>query len=98
MPPLCKFTKYTITDPDQLEASLEQIAAQGYSINNQEDAIGLIAMAVPVSDPQGEVIAGLAVHAPEPRFPIAKAIEHIATFQAAADRIGQSMFDADQKP
>lgn len=92
---LRRFTKYTITDPDLLEANLEQIAAQGYSINNQEDAIGLIAMAVPVRDPQGEVIAGLAVHAPEPRFPIAKAIEHLDVFRDAATRIGRSMFDLD---
>ena len=90
---LRRFTKYTITDPDLLEASCEQIAAQGYSVNNQEDAIGLIALAVPVRDPQGEVIAGLAVHAPEPRFPIAKAIEHLDVFRAAADRIGQSLFE-----
>jgi len=76
-----------------LEAQLEQIAAQGYSINKQEDAIGLIAMAVPVRDPQGDVVAGLGVHAPEPRFPIAKAIEHLGLFQEAADRIGQSMFE-----
>lgn len=95
--PLRKFTKYTITDPDQLEASLDQIAAQGYSINNQEDAIGLVALAVPVRDPQGEVIAGLAVHAPEPRFPIAKAIEHIDTFREAAGRIGLSLFEGDKK-
>ena len=91
--PLRKYTKYTITDPAHLEAQLEQIAAQGYSINKQEDAIGLIAMAVPVRDPQGDVVAGLAVHAPEPRFPIAKAIEHLDLFHKAADRIGQSMFE-----
>ncbi len=89
-----KYTKYTITDPVHLEAQLEQIAAQGYSINNQEDAVGLIAMAVPVRDPQGDVIAGLAVHAPEPRFSIARAIEHLPMFQAAADKLGIAMMDS----
>lgn len=90
-----KFTKYTITEPAILEAQLDQIAAQGYSINNQEDAVGLIAMAVPVRDPQGEVIAGLAVHAPEPRFPIARAIQTLPLFQTFAARIGEALFAND---
>jgi len=88
-----KFTKHTITEPTLLSSQLDQIAAQGYSINNQEDAIGLIALAVPVRDPQGDIVAGLAVHAPEPRFPIAKALEHLPTFHDAAARIGQAMFE-----
>ncbi|MDA0996639.1 MAG: IclR family transcriptional regulator [Proteobacteria bacterium] len=92
---LQKFTKYTITQPEHLEAQLDQIVAQGYSINNQEDAIGLIAMAVPVRDPQGDVVAGLAVHAPEPRFSIAKAIKQLPLFRQAAERIGQAMFESD---
>ncbi len=90
-----KFTKNTITDPQLLEAQLDQIAAQGYSINNQEDAIGLIAIAVPIHDPNGAIVAGLGVHAPEPRYSIAKAISDLPKFQAAAGRIGAAMFAKD---
>lgn len=89
---LRKFTKYTTTSPDLLEAQLDQIVAQGYAINNQEDAIGLVALAVPVYDPNGAVIAGLAVHAPEPRYSIAKAIDDLPKFKDAATRIGHAMF------
>ncbi len=89
---LRKFTKYTTTSPDLLEAQLDQIVAQGYAINNQEDAIGLVALAVPVHDPNGAVIAGLAVHAPEPRYSIAKAIDDLPKFKDAATRIGHAMF------
>lgn len=92
---LRRYTKNTITDPALLEVQLDQILIQGYSINDQEDGVGLIAMAVPVKDAQGEVLAGLAVHALEARFPISKATEHLATFQKAADRIGRSMFNID---
>lgn len=91
---LKKYTKYTIDDPKLLESQLEQIAAQGYSINNQEDAIGLIALAVPVSDENGNIVAGLAVHAPEPRYSIAKAIEDLPKFRDAAEKIGVAMFSA----
>lgn len=87
-----KFTKNTITDPQLLEAQLDQIAAQGYSINNQEDAIGLIAIAVPIRDPNGTIVAGLGVHAPEPRYSISKAISDLPKFQVAAERIGIAMF------
>ncbi len=86
-----RFTKNTITDPQMLEAQLEQIAAQGYSINNQEDAVGLIAIAVPIRDPNGAIVAGLGVHAPEPRYSIAKAINDLPRFQAAAERIGKAL-------
>ena len=86
-----KFTKNTITDPQLLEAQLDQIVAQGYSINNQEDAIGLIAIAVPVYDPNGAIVGGLGVHAPEPRYSIAKAISDLPRFQASAERIGVAM-------
>ena len=92
---LKRYTKYTITDPTLLEAQLDQITMQGYSINNQEDGIGLIAMAVPVKDARGEVLAGLAVHAPEARFPVSAAIEHLPAFQKAAEKIGRSMFQID---
>lgn len=90
-----KYTKNTITDPQLLEAQLDQIAAQGYSINNQEDAIGLIAIAVPIRDPNGTIVAGLGVHAPEPRYSIAKAIDDLPKFQAATERIGAAMFTND---
>jgi IclR family acetate operon transcriptional repressor len=90
---LRRYTKYTITDPALLEVQLDQILMQGYSINDQEDGVGLIAMAVPVKNARGEVLAGLAVHALEARFPISKATEHLVAFQKAADRIGRSMFN-----
>jgi IclR family acetate operon transcriptional repressor len=93
---LNRYTQYTITDPDLLVAQLEQIAAQKYSINNQEDGIGLIAIAVPVRNAQGEVLAGLSVHAPEARFPIAAAIERLPELHLAAEKIGQSMFGRNQ--
>ena len=90
---LRRYTKHTITDPGVLEAQLAQIVAQGYSINNQEDAIGLIALAVPVRNADGLVIAGLGVHAPEPRFNIKQALDRLATLRAAAGRLQTVLSD-----
>lgn len=94
---LARYTKNTITDPKALDSALDEICSQGYSINDQEDAVGLIALAVPVFDPQAEVIAGLAVHAPEARLSIADAKKLLPRFQAAAAEISAAWFH-DEKP
>jgi DNA-binding IclR family transcriptional regulator len=90
---LRRYTANTIVDRAKLDASLDQIAAQGYSINDQEDSIGLIALAVPVCDPQGSVVVGLAVHAPAPRYPIGAAIGDLPLFREAAGRISRALFE-----
>ena len=87
-----KFTKNTITDPQLLEAQLDQIVAQGYSINNQEDAIGLLSRLRSRSMTPTELLSrDLGVHAPEPRYSIAKAISDLPRFQASAELIGVAM-------
>lgn len=90
---LRRYTPNTIVDRARLEACLEQIELQGYSINDQEDAVGLIALAVPVRDPQGDVVAGLAVHAPAPRYPIGAALNDLPLYREAADRISRALFE-----
>lgn len=90
--PLKRYTENTITDPDELEANLEEIRLLGYSINNQEDSVGLIAMAVPVRDAHGHVVAGLAVHAPEARLSIPAAKRLLPRFRDAAAKIADASF------
>ena len=90
--PLKRLTENTITDPDELEANLEEIRLLGYSINNQEDSVGLIAMAVPIRDAHGHVVAGLAVHAPEARLSIPAAKRLLPRFHAAAAKIAAASF------
>ncbi len=89
---LTSFTKHTITDRGELEEHLSQIRRQGYAINNQEDAIGLIAIAVPIHDAADNIVAGLAVHAPIPRFSIDDALARLNLFRAAAARISTALF------
>lgn len=89
---LRRYTKYTITDRHEIELRLEEIRKQGYAVNDQEDAVGLIALAVPVYSEGGAVVAGLSVHAPTPRFSINEAIKRLPLFTAAASRISEAMF------
>lgn len=89
--PLPRFTENTITDPATLSDHLRQIRRQGYSVNNQEDSVGLIAIAVPVRNRSGHVMAGLAVHGPEARLPIEKAKTYLGDLNAAAELLGEAL-------
>lgn len=68
--PLPRFTANTITDLDHLAADIAIIRKRGYSQNNEENADGLVGVAVPIRDPGGQVVAGLSVHAPATRLSI----------------------------
>lgn len=59
--PLPRYTVYTITDPVELEAELERIRREGYALDQQEYAEGVEAVAAPVRDSFGRVVAALSV-------------------------------------
>jgi len=59
------FTPATLTTHTVLEREFQQIRRQGYSISRGERVSGMVAMAVPVRDASGRVIAALSVALPE---------------------------------
>ncbi len=82
--PLTRYTERTITDADRLVAELARIREEGVGVDDEEFAAGMVAVAVPVADAQGRVVAALAVHAPAVRLPLAAARAHIPTLRKAA--------------
>jgi len=72
---------------DALRARLEQIRATGLSVNREESMLGLAGVSVPVHDPSGQVLAGLAVHAPVSRFAEAEVEEAKTALLEAAREI-----------
>lgn len=86
-----KLTEATIIDEDEVEIHLSQIRDQGFSINNQEDYVGLIAVSVPIRDVKGKIIAGLGVHALQARFSIDEIPSLLPKMHAAAKRIGKEL-------
>ncbi|MBU2953916.1 IclR family transcriptional regulator [Marinobacter sp. F3R08] len=86
-----QYTPNTITDPAALKAECSKIREQGYSENIGEDLQGLVALAVPVYGHSGQVIAGIAVHAPEARMSLATMHTHLAALVDAADRLGLAL-------
>jgi IclR family pca regulon transcriptional regulator len=56
---LKRFLPRTVTDPDVLREQLQQIRRDGFAIVDQELEEGLLAVAVPVHDRNGRVIAAI---------------------------------------
>jgi len=91
---LTKFTDNTWTDPVLFRKHLAQIRRQGYSINHSEDIDGLLGVSVPVRDPSGRILAGIAMHGPEVRLPESRALEIIPDMNDAANAIGDLLLES----
>ncbi len=89
--PLERRAPGTIVDPALFERELERLRAQDLGIDNQEFIAGLIAIAVPVRDRRGRVVAAIAVHAPEARMSLAAAMGHVPALREAAKAIGTTL-------
>jgi IclR family transcriptional regulator, pca regulon regulatory protein len=61
-------TERTVTDPDRLRAILREVDSQGYAIVDQELEDGLRAIAAPIHDASGAVIAAVNVSAHAGRY------------------------------
>lgn len=67
--PLLPYTSKTICEPAQLRLILTQVREQGYAWVVEEFEEGLTALAVPVRNAAGQVIAAVNVFGPTFRFP-----------------------------
>ena len=63
-----QMTPHTITRPAELAAQLEQVAREGVAFDIEERNIGTCAVAAPVRDQLGNVIASIALVIPTGRF------------------------------
>jgi len=66
--PLLPFTDQSIVDPEALRAELIAVRAQGYALTDEEYSQGIIGLAVPVFNRQGEVVAAINVYGPKFRL------------------------------
>jgi DNA-binding IclR family transcriptional regulator len=83
-------TPRTITRPADLEAELEKVRAQDYGLNDQENFEGIVAIAVPVRDAEGHVVAALTMHGPLPRVTLESCEANLPRLQQAAQRVSQA--------
>lgn len=78
------FTEATITDRKVLAAAINEIASQGYAVALRERDNDLSAVAVPVLDAGGQLIAILGVQGPAPRLDPTTMAALVPTLQSRA--------------
>lgn len=88
---LTPFTDHTITDRTALELELLEIAQHDYSLDREEFLMGLNAVAVPVRNEKGSIIAALACHAPSARLDLATAVSYLPKIRAAAAQLAATL-------
>jgi len=90
--PLTRLASRTITDPEQLKATLERIRRDGYavSLKEQSEASGGGVVA-PVYGARGEVVAALGISVPQFRFTPALRAQLIPAVKAAAERVSRAI-------
>lgn len=62
--PLESYTPFTITEPGRLRAELEKIRKNRYAVSIEELDPGAAAIAAPILDQRGELVAGLSIAGP----------------------------------
>lgn len=90
---LRRYTDNTITDSARLDAELRQIRKEQVSFDRQEYLVGVVCMAVPVTGTNGEMLAALAIQAPEARMNVQTARRHLPTLRNAANELAEIFQD-----
>ncbi|MEH6473134.1 MAG: IclR family transcriptional regulator [Halopseudomonas sp.] len=80
-------TPNTINDKEQLKAELKRIRRDDIGIDNEEFMQGMVAVAVPLRNQEGQFYGALAVHAPSARMRLEIALEQVPKMQAAASEL-----------
>jgi len=86
---LRRFTDSTITDSARLETELRQIRREQVSFDREEYLVGVVCMAVPVIGKNGEMLAALAIQAPQARMNVQIARRHLPALQHAAAELAE---------
>ncbi len=89
--PLDAYTQHTVTDPIALRVALAEICDQEYAISNEEFEQGLVAIAAPIRDLTGKVIAALSISGPTYRMNADILTEFIAPLLDAAQNISRQL-------
>jgi DNA-binding IclR family transcriptional regulator len=82
--PLEPLTALSITDRDAFRAEIEKVRRQGYAVMDEENELGMRAVAVPVFNSQGVAFASLATAVPVFRLSMEALVALVPLLQAAA--------------
>jgi IclR family acetate operon transcriptional repressor len=86
---LRRFTDNTIIDRPRLESELRQIRKEQVSFDREEYLVGVVCAAVPILGKNGEMLAALAIQAPEARMNEKAARSHLPLLRRAASELAE---------
>lgn len=89
--PLAQLTPKTITDPAVLRQALAQVCQQGYATAEEELEAGYVAVAAPIYNHEGRVVAALSVDGPALRLTTDRLPEIGRLVQEAAGRVSSQL-------
>jgi DNA-binding IclR family transcriptional regulator len=81
---LAPLTEFSITDRDAFRAEIDLVRRRGYATMDQENELGMRAVAVPVFNSQGHAFASLATAVPVFRLSMEALVALVAVLQEAA--------------
>jgi len=82
-----QFTPNTLVDKDQLKEELKRLRKLDIGVDNEEFMHGMVAVAVPLKNSEGQFFGALATHATSSRLSMDEVMEHIPRLRAAADEL-----------
>lgn len=59
---------HTITEPEKYLEEIESARLYGYTVDDQEGAVGIYCLSVPIRNRSGRVVAALSVSGPSPKY------------------------------
>lgn len=89
--PLTRRTPKTVVSRRELDRELAQVRAQGYAIAADELEVGFTALAAPVRNHFGTVVAAISVNGPTVRMTPSVLNEMVEPLRIAADRISRRL-------
>ncbi|GEK70251.1 IclR family transcriptional regulator [Paracoccus denitrificans] len=95
--PMQQHTPNTITDPDALLAVLAEVRRKGWASTNEEYVQGVVGCAVPITAPDGTLIACLGVSVPTARVRYDELGAFIEPLQRAAHLLAQTILDGEDE-
>jgi DNA-binding IclR family transcriptional regulator len=91
LPKLAPYTSATVTSKARLRKELAEVREQGYAVAVDELEVGLTAIAAPIYNAHGDVIASLSVSGPTFRLNEARVKELVPAVQDAAEEVSRRL-------
>ena len=88
---LHRYTEHTVTDPAALRSHLQQIRQQGFAPCFEEYQLGVNAIAVPIENREGRVVAALSVLGPAYTLTRDKAMASLERMKAVSREIAMKL-------